>query len=109
MARGDSIGDKIAVVADDADQDIKPASGDEWTVDNIGWSGAGTDTPIVNIYKEDGTGAVLLVDSRSAPQLNFNVGYISGWWKLTENDWINVKNVSGANIAIWWTGTKTKE
>lgn len=109
MARGDSIGDKIAVVADNATQDIKPVSGDEWTVDNIGWSGTGTDTPIVEINKVDGAGSVLLVDSRSAPQINFNVGFISGWWKLTNTDWMTVKNVSGANICIWWTGTKTKE
>ena len=106
MARGASIGDKSAAVADDARADIKPASGKEWIVTAIGWSGAGTDTPAVNIDRVDATSGVQMIDTKMAPQLNFNKAYIGFFpgLQITNTDWLSVKNVSGGTIDIWWTG-----
>ena len=106
MARGASIGDKSAAVADDASADIKPAAGKEWIVTAIGWSGAGTDTPAVNIDRVDATSGVQMFDSKSAPQVNFNKSFVAlpPGFQITNTDWLNVENVSGAAIDIWWTG-----
>ena len=106
MAKGDNYTDMVEV-ADDANTDIKPAAGQEVELHNIGWSGAGTDVPAVTINKKDGAGTRCMIDNRTAPQINFNYGYISGVWEIDNDDYINVINISGATIYIWWTGRET--
>lgn len=93
MAVGDfeSIVADTVSVADAAYMTIQPAATKGLEIDSIVWAGA------VELYKYDGTNSCLF-DSDSA------AGSDSRVYKLTNADYLRVKNVSGGTIIMSYSG-----
>ncbi len=94
MAAGDVVTD-LQSVADDAYLTIQPASGNEWIINNIYYSGA------VEIYRYDGTNSILFYSDSTAG------GLIYCNFRCTNGDYIRVKNVSGDAAILGYDGIVT--
>ena len=94
MALGSVITD-MQSVADDAYLTIQPASGNEWIINNIYYSGA------VEIYRYDGTNSILFDSDETAG------GLLSCNFRCTNAYYIRVKNVSGDAAILGYDGIAT--
>lgn len=113
MAKGDVYNGKSEDVADDAEVEIRPASGQECTIYSIVWgTGAGTDYPKLELYWDDGSDMEVIADNAQFPELDMSKGILDLTRfriTVTNSIFLTVKNVSGAAMpVIGWTGRETK-
>lgn len=97
MAAGDVKSAISSVSAISGTYDIKPASGEEWVIHNIYYSG-GT----VEFYRADGTN-LLKFDSDTTQGARMGISY-----HVTNGQWIQIKNTSGSAILVGYDGVQTK-
>lgn len=95
MAVGD-VQTAIQSIANNAVLDIKPASGQEWTIHNYLYGAS------MELYKTDGTNSIK-VDSDTT-----NGGRIGVYLHCTNAIWYQIKNVSGGNAVVSYDGVQTK-
>ena len=92
-------GDKVSTMAstaDDAYLDIKPSSGEEWSVHNICWGGA------AELYFSDGTHNILVGSSESAG------GRLGQYLNCTNTYYYRLRNVNGDTQYLGYDGVVTK-
>ena len=96
MAQGDVKSDLQTLVAGGT-FDIRPGMGEEWSVQNI-YFNPGT----VELYKTNGT-LQLKFDGDS----NFG-GRLGTIFRLTNTQWLQIKNTGSASILVGYDGVQTK-
>lgn len=96
MAKGDVIQDYEDVAAG-AYLTIRPSSGSEWVIHNIGHEG----TASLSFY--DGTNELEFVDSKAGPHC---WAYYA--WHVTNTNYMRVKNEDGSAKLIYFDGVVTK-
>lgn len=96
MAQGDKVTVVPTNVANNGFLDIRPTSGQEWTIHNLEYSGA------VELYKTDGTNSIK-VDSDTT-----GGGRIGVYLHSTNGVYWQLKNVSGASAFLSYDGVQTK-
>jgi len=93
---GDAIADLSDSLADDAEEEIQPAAGEEWEIKHI------FHEDDIELYWYDGTNAIKFGEATGA-----------GWYPChdiytTNSVYIKVKNVGGEAHRIGYSGRKTK-
>jgi hypothetical protein len=86
----------ISSIANNAVLDIKPASGAEWVVHNVLYGAS------MELYKTDGINSIKVDSDTTAG------GRIGVYLHCTNLVWYQLKNVSGANMALSYDGVQTK-
>ena len=95
MAVGDTYSD-LQSLADDAELTIQPAAGSEAVIHNAYYGGA------VEFYRKDGVDTVMF-DSDAAAGARYGM-----CWRVTNGQYMTIKNVSGGAIIIGFDGVYTK-
>jgi hypothetical protein len=96
MAVGDVVTIIPTSVANNGFLDIRPPSGQEWTIQNLEYSGA------VELYKTDGTTSIK-VDSDTS-----GGGMVGRYYNATNTVYWQLKNVSGSAANLSYDGKQIK-